>query len=341
MPFALQVPDATPVRRARRRAAVAMAVALAFAPARPAAASGHGVPFVELSASAEVGPGPIVLRDLARVVDGDPERRRRLESVKLGQVPSDGQVVRLARAAIARWVRARAGRDGATIDWRGAATCEVRRAQEIVAGAAIAERAIAAVRDTMTRRGLRAEVALASAPADLRVPAGGVQLRARALSPDAALARRLSVWVDAVGPSGAALTVPVLVDLSVFGPAAIAVEPMPAGSALDPSRVEIREVEWSGLASPPAELQPGVRLRLRAALAPGAVVTRSQVEPMPLVTRGGAGTLYASHGFVRVERQVEILEDGQAGQTVHIKIPGSAGTVEARVTGPGSMEVAE
>ncbi|HVI96828.1 MAG TPA: flagellar basal body P-ring formation chaperone FlgA, partial [Anaeromyxobacter sp.] len=110
------------------------------------------------------------------------------------------------------------------------------------------------------------------------------------------------------------------------------------GDALEPSSVEIREVEWSGRTAPPA--RPGsTALRARRPVAAGEPLTRAQVEAAPEVARGAAATLRARRGAVELESRVEILEDGFAGQSVHVRLPGASSAIAARVTGPGTVEV--
>ena len=61
----------------------------------------------------------------------------------------------------------------------------------------------------------------------------------------------------------------------------------------------------------------------------------------PAVRRGNLATLHSNAGMIQVESRVEVLEDGVVGQDVHVRLPGAAEGVLARVTGAGQVEVTQ
>jgi len=317
------------------RAPLALALCLAAAGARAEPPSRLRI---ELPAVVEVGPGAIRLGDVARV-QGNEADRLRLEALPLGRAPQAGQSTRLERRALARWVRARTGLDATRVAWSGAPTCEVRLAVRTLSGSELVRRAEEGVRGELGRRGLQSRVTALATPADLLV-AGEPEIRLRSLAPDAALARRLSVWLD-VAVGGAHLqTVPVTLELATRGAAPLARQALAAGAPLDGSQLVEGEVEWSGLPAMPLERSAvSGGLRLRAPVEAGEVLTRAQVEPAPLVTRGGTATLHVSQGLVALVGMVEVLEDGFSGQSVHVRVRGGEGPVLARVTGVGTVEL--
>jgi len=58
-----------------------------------------------------------------------------------------------------------------------------------------------------------------------------------------------------------------------------------------------------------------------------------------MVARGGWATLRATEGMVQIESRVEVLQDGAPGQLVRVRLPDSASSILAQVTGPGVVEV--
>jgi flagella basal body P-ring formation protein FlgA len=307
--------------------------------ARPDGSSGRAPIRIELRARVEVERGLVLLGDVAHLSGSDGAGLRDLQALPLGRAPGAGRPLRLERDDLMRWIRARTGIDPARVEWSGAEASELRLAVHRLAWDVIAERAVASVREALSGRGLRAEIHSSGEARDIDVPAGPVELNARPVPQEAALARRLTVWVDVVVAGRFVRTVPVALQLSVFGPAYVAKEGSPPGSRVVPSNLEEREVEWSGRASPPVGDTSVASLRLRRPLAAGEPLTRAQVETAPLVSRGEWATLHATQGLVHVESRVEVLQDGFSGQTVRVRLPRASGVFAARVTGTGTVEV--
>jgi flagella basal body P-ring formation protein FlgA len=196
-----------------------------------------------------------------------------------------------------------------------------------------------ALRALLARDGARVEVDVARAPRDVVVPRGAVELKVRPLSQGAVPAKRQAVWVDIWVGGRFVRTVTVDAEVSVFRPALVASAEQRPGEVLERSRLSVREVEVSGRRAPPVDPASPEPLRVRRPLPAGATVTRADVEPAPLVTRGHLATLRGGGGLVRLETRVEVLEDGRPGQLVRVKVPNSTGPVLARVTGLGTVEV--
>jgi len=62
------------------------------------------------------------------------------------------------------------------------------------------------------------------------------------------------------------------------------------------------------------------------------------VRALPAVTRGTHALLAWRSGLVELEARVEVLQDGQPGQTVRVRGMTGPGTLLARVVGPGRLE---
>lgn len=332
-------PRATPRRRFALLAAW-LAAALASSVGSAAEAPRARAPVrIELRASVEVTRSRVSLGDVAILTGKDPEALRRLAGLSLGNAPRPGEAARLDRAELTRWIRARTGMEASDIEWAGPRISELRATVRGVSGDAIAARAAESVRAELSREGRRVELRPAQQPRDVTVPAGAVELKVRPLPRTAVVPKRLSAWVDVWVDGRFVRTVPVSFEVAAFGPAYVAAKDQPAGEVLDASALEVREVDWSGRPAPPVAPATAGPMRLRRPLSAGEAVTRAQVEPAPLVTRGGWATLRATQGTVMLESRVEVLQDGRAGQSVQVKASGAQGAILARVTGPGAVEV--
>jgi flagellar basal body P-ring formation protein FlgA len=294
---------------------------------------------IELRPSVAVAHAAVKLADVADLTIPDAAVRRRLADLSLGSAPGPGEVARLDRATLARWIQARTGIDPVELAWAGSSAVEIRTELTEVVGEAIAERAAEGVRGRLSASGLRVELRVAQQPPDIAVPPGRVDLRVRPLPEMQTFPKQLSAWVDVWVDERFVRAVPVRFDVAVFGPAYVALAPEPAGAILEPAALAVREVEWSGRSAPPVAPGEAAPLRLRRPVSAGAPVTRDQVEPAPLVTRGEWATLRVTEGMVTLESRVEVLEDGRAGQRVQVKVPDASGSIFARVTGPGALEV--
>jgi flagella basal body P-ring formation protein FlgA len=297
---------------------------------------------IELRPEVAVKPSSqVTLGDVASVSTRDPNALRRLTALELGQAPRAGDVVRLKRDDLMRWLRARTGIKATQIAWSGPTTSDIRLAVRDVTGETIVQHASEHLRAVLTRDGLRAEIAVSQLPRETKVPAGQIAFKVRPVQRDAVLAKRLSVWVEIWIDGRFVRTVPVDFDVSVFGPAYVATAEHPAGQRLTGSGLAMREVEWSGRTSLPVEINGLENLRLRRTLAPGDTVTRAHVETAQLVTRGDWATLRSSQGLVELESRVEVLQDGLLGQTVRVKLPSASSAILARVSGLRAVEVRE
>jgi hypothetical protein len=80
---------------------------------------------------------------------------------------------------------------------------------------------------------------------------------------------------------------------------------------------------------------------LHAATAPSAGLAQiSTREPVLGVARGEWAPLRALAGAVRLESQVEVLQDGRVGDKIRVRTPGAMGTVFATVIAPHQLELA-
>lgn len=296
---------------------------------------------IELLSDVGVRQSEVTLGDVAHLTTRDMAAIRQLVDLSLGLVPRTGEVVRLKRENLVRWIRARTGIEMSDIVWTGADTSNVHLVLGVLSGDKVASTAEKALRAALAKQGLRADIETGHMPTDVRIPRGKIALKVRQIPESAVLASHVSVWVDIWVDKDFVRTVPVDFDLAVFGPAYVATQDISLGQRLRPSVLQRREVRWSGRNAPPllAADDELSTLQLRRPLTVGGVLTRGHVKTAPMVARGGWATLRATEGMVRIESRVEVLQDGASGQLVRVRLPDSASSIVAQVTGPGVVEV--
>jgi flagella basal body P-ring formation protein FlgA len=287
---------------------------------------------------AEVSEGSVSLRDVCAMSGTDADLLRRLRAVELGPSPEPGATSRLTRGALARSLAARGLGDHVGIVLAGSERTAVVRATQVIPGADLAARAVEALTRRLAELGLRGTAEATRSPADLRMPVGPVDFTARSLAAEELLARRVSVVIDVRQAGRLLRTARVGVEIKVAGPGMIANALLRAGSPLEGAPVEVREVQWTGLAALPAGSTRTQGLRLRRPVRSGDVVTVADVERAPPVARGEPVVVLARQGLVQLEGRAEALRDGGAGDLVPVRMAGSRGTLTARVMGPGTVE---
>lgn len=333
----------------------------------PAQAEPIDVVRIELRGDVEVSHRHVTLGDVAGIRDGNDARGRRLAALPIGSVPLSGIPVAVTRAMLGAWIERNIGLRSEQIEWNGVASVRVHLAMTRVSGESIAQRAQAALRSELDERGMHCAISLTHAPADIDVPAGALTMNVRQIaapaSEDAAgerfVSKHQSAWVDLAVDGVFVRTVPIDFDVSVVAPAYVAVHDLRVGQILDPAAPDPAEVkveprEWSGRATPPlrvvstGDLEHGSEavtaqsdslMRLRRPVPAGRVLSKTDVEPLPKVARGDYATLREVDGPIALERRVEVMEDGQVGDTVRVKPTGASDAVLARVTGPHMVEV--
>jgi flagella basal body P-ring formation protein FlgA len=153
----------------------------------------------------------------------------------------------------------------------------------------------------------------------------------------------MQVLVDVMGNNGLIRTVPVSFDVTAHIKGLVAEKNIDAGS--NPfALLEEREIEVTALnpsARPVAGQLPQstANLRLRRGLQAGEVVKTTDLEPVPAVQRGDWITLRMTNGDIAMEGRAEVLQDGQLGQSVRVKLTGAERSILARVTGAGIVEI--
>jgi flagella basal body P-ring formation protein FlgA len=261
---------------------------------------------IELLSQATV-PGPhLTLGQVARLHSDDLALIQQLVDLPVAVLPRPGDATLLARPALMQWSRRQGALADAWLDWTGADEIRVAREVHYARGRDIGDAALAGVREWLAGLGAPRHLVLASEPRDMEVPGGALRLQVRRQ----ALAlhrRRTTAWVDIWVGDVHVRAVPVSVELS--------------SDAAFP---------WTGAG----------KLAIGAGSAPA--MQRAAQGPERVraaVGRGDWGALRVVSGAVALESRVEILQEGQPGETVRVR-RATAGVVNARVVGPGQLEVA-
>lgn len=298
---------------------------------------------IELPAVMEAKRADVVLGDVAQLSSRDLTTLRRLMRLPLGRLPRSGESAHLDRSQLARWVRARTGIDPQAITWSGAEAVDIYLPTHEFSGELLVPAAKATLQDWLSARSTRSSIELSRVPHDFIVPAGQVKVQVRPIPNAASLARHMSVWVDVWVDDRFIRTVPVTFEVSAFEQGYVMDMAEASGSPLRQVHMQPKEVDLTALPSKAilTSLQPEsvANLRLRRPMAAGETVTRDSVESRPAVARGDWATLRAVAGAVNLEGRVEVLEDGQTGQLVHVKLTNATSPMLARVVGERIVEV--
>ena len=267
-----------------------------------ALAADAGAATVALRPAVALAGDRVTLGDVADVTTESLDELVRLMALPLGMAPPARGARYIGREAIERALRAHSPDLARRVDWGGAREVALERSVRTVDG----ERILAAARAEAARFGAGAlrEVRM---PRDLEVPAGAVALSARPLLAAPRRARCL-VWVDVRVDGQRVRSIPVA--FSVERPLA-----MPDDAPAD------RAAPGRASADPPVRPAPELR--------------------SPGVARGEWATLTAGSDAIRLERPVQVLQDGHPGDTVRVKAPGAGTAVLARVAGAHDVRIDE
>ena len=325
-----------------------MAVAAASLPilALPGTALSAALLKIQLPAQVELERTQVLLGDIAAITSTDLDLLRRVMALPLGQAPGIGREVALPAQRIETWIKSRTGLRSDEIDWSGAQEIALSMPGQEVQGERLADLAASALRQHLHAQALkqqlqkpRIEVQAIAIPTNLLLPREGIELTVRPLSA-APLRNRMLVWVDVAANGQHVRTVPVHFSVSVFAQSAVATQGIGQSSTLQPGDVAMKEIDLAK--SNPAHAvsaSQAVAQQLRKPLRTGEPITAENLRAMPAVARGEWARLVSASGSMTLESQVQVLQDGYIGQVVRVQARHASGSLNARVTGPGHLEL--
>lgn len=128
--------------------------------------------------------------------------------------------------------------------------------------------------------------------------------------------------------------------IDVFGPVLVASQPIPRGTPLRESDLELVERNLSNLPyGYYSDAQPVVDQLAKRTIAAATVVTPSMLQAPKLVTRGELVSVIAETGALRIRTRGKALGDGKAGDLVRVRAEGSNRVVDGVVISPGVIKV--
>lgn len=301
---------------------------------------------VQLPAQVELKRSQVLLGDIASITSTDMDLLRRVMALPLGQAPGIGRVVALPAQRIETWIKSRTGLRSDEIDWSGAQEIALSVPGQEVQGERLADIAASALRQHLHAQVLkqqlqkpRIEIQAISIPANLLLPREDLELTVRPLSATPVRSRML-VWVDVATNGQHVRTVPVHFSVSVFAQSAVATQGMVQGTTLQPSDVAMKEIDLAkSNAVHTVSASQAVAQQLRKPLRTGEPITAENLRAMPAVARGEWARLVSTNGGMTLESQVQVLQDGYIGQVVRIQARNASGSLNARVSGPGHLEL--
>lgn len=332
------------VRFLWRSAQLGLALASAVGACANAATTGAAVPVkIDLPAQVKVQRTMITLGDVAGISTPSLEALRDLMALPLGRAPHAGELIRLERDDIARWIYRKAGLNADQISWSGGSVIEISVAANELYGNRVASFAEAALQDWLLQRSDSVQLQLVSPPRDYSLPVGAVTFRTRPFT-EMQPRKRMSVWVDVYVADVFVRSVPVGFEVSAWAQAAVVRNGVAVGERVSVGDTVMHTVDIAALA--PSAGYGGVQdtlmsqpFRLRRAVKVGDVLTRTHLEPAPTVARGELVKIQAVVGAVVLESQGEAVQDGRTGQFVRVKPSKSSATILARVKAPGLLEI--
>lgn len=134
--------------------------------------------------------------------------------------------------------------------------------------------------------------------------------------------------------------VPVWLAVSAYRPLLTTQRALRPGDPVSEKDVVMRERDVTALDGIALDSVDGLTgLRARRYLPANAVVRRGDLEPAPPVVREQQVAVRVSAGRVQIEARGVAQQDGEAGEVIRIRNPGSAEVYLAKVTGTGVVEI--
>jgi flagella basal body P-ring formation protein FlgA len=303
----------------------------AAAPRTPGVAA-LPVALITFRPTVEVSGRVIRLADVAVVEGADPRLVARLEAVDVGAAPLHGHT-RSVSAAYAQVRIRQIGVDISRLRFHGPEMVSVSRPEQIITGSALQKMVCAAVEAANPD----AKVEVTSFPADLRVPVGAVELKPEGVGPVTGSTGSVVLHVLVAGAEEA--RVPIGFRVGRLAPVLVAARDLPAGQVLTEAdmRVEQRAAAVGpiGLSDVSQAVGQQVAVPLRA----GVALTANLIRPAVLVKRGERIRLVCrGPGFIATAIG-EALQDGAAGQVIHLRNVASLRELTGVVTSEEMVEV--
>lgn len=306
---------------------------------------------VEMRPKIQANRSLITLADVASLSSVNLDLLRRAMVIPLGNIPRSGDVVFLDGGNTKRWLRRQIDLRDEQIQWTGAAITEIHTEHHQIGSEELVAAAQASLRKHLeqataefTSPSHRIELQPLFTPISLSIPTSVDSWRVRPME-GMPIGKRMLVWVDLFSGDRFVRALPVRFDVSVFAKAYVATASLSMGQTLQASQLEARDVDYfqrrdnTGASPVFFDANTLAAKRLRRGVQAGKIVTQADLQVIPAVSRGEWASLTSKNGLVTLESRVEVLQDGQVGQTVRVKPFNASSAVLARVSGVGHLEL--
>jgi flagella basal body P-ring formation protein FlgA len=128
--------------------------------------------------------------------------------------------------------------------------------------------------------------------------------------------------------------------INVFGPVLVARQPLPRGTPIKESDLELVERNLAGLPyGYYLESQPVTGMLAKRTIAAAMVITPQMVQAPKLIRRGERVTVIAESGALSIRTVGKALSDGKSGDLVQVEAEGSKRVVDGIVVSQGVVKV--
>lgn len=185
----------------------------------------------------------------------------------------------------------------------------------------------------------RFEVTVSRLDPRLRLPLCPADALQASLESPAVPVGRVTVRVSCDSEVQWRLFVPATVDL--YQPVVVTTRPLPRHGVIGAGDITLLERNLGHLSSGYlTSAEQAIGLRTRRAVAADTVLGSNQLEQDETVKRGDKVVISAANSRVAVRMPGEALESGSTGSQIRVRNTRSDRVVQARITGPGQVEVA-
>ncbi len=302
-------------------ASLAAAAVIAAPAATVRLPAGHEVPAAR----------PVALGAIAQI---EGEGIDALASVEIAPALRPGRERVISRTQIERLV-ARAV-PGTKIAWAGAESVRLRAAGIPLEPDLVRERLLATWQPKLPP-GHTMEIGQITIPARVLVPEGPLDLSI--LSGDAPGSGTRTIRVELHAADGWTQRVPIRVRLEVSGPMLVAARDLRPGDVIGPEDVVVRRGVLPARRRVVTEPEQVVGLPLRAFVRAGRPVTWRDLDRPDVVEPGQPVVARLRRGAVVLTLDTVARSRGDVGDIVRVRGLGGRGVLEARVVGPGVVEI--
>lgn len=171
------------------------------------------------------------------------------------------------------------------------------------------------------------------------VPAGKIDLKVKPLNPDK-WGGHTAVPVQILLNGKNYRTIVVTFHLQVFQKAVIVIQPLKKGEVISPDKVALKRVDVSRLyRSSYNSLNEVIGARATRYLGPNMILTKADVEQVPLALKGKPVTIRVKVGLVEISTIGKALADGRMGDLIQVQNLDSGKKIFTKVIGPALVEI--